>query len=144
MTDIDLSRFKRCLAAYGTRLDLWPGDVRAEAERLRLRVPEAGALWRQAAALDARLDSESPPRPSPELLAAVLAAAPSGPRGARRSWTLALWPFGPSWQPATGMAFAAVFGLYVGLSAPADDIVLASSFPSANDLVWEVEEWETF
>jgi hypothetical protein len=144
MTDGDLSRFKRCLAAYGTRLDLWPDAARADAEGLRGRSAEAGELWRQAAALDGRLDADRPLQPSPELMAAVLASSPASASGVQRPWALTLWPFGPSWQPATGMAVAAVFGIFVGLSTPADDIFMASSFPSANDLIWEADEWETF
>ncbi len=144
MADMDLARFKHCLAAYGTRLDLWPDAARAGAGRLRERVPEARELWNRSAALDLRLGAEAPMQPSPELMAAVLASSPStSAKGVQGRWTLALWPFGPAWQPATGMAVAAALGIFVGLSAPADDIDLASSFSGVNDIVWEADEWET-
>jgi hypothetical protein len=139
MTENELSRFKRCLAAYGTRLDLWPDAAGAEALRLRDKSAEARLLWNEAAALDGRLDAEPPLAPSARLSAAVLASAPA----TRRPWTFTLWPFGPAWQPATGLAAAAMLGLFLGLSMPADD-VMASTFPGASDLIWEADEWETF
>jgi hypothetical protein len=147
MADLDLARFKQYLAAYGARLQAWPEAARAEAEGLRVRSAAARELWRREAALDARLNAEQPLPPSPDLVAAVLAAAPSA-NAARvqgwRRWGPVLWPFGPPWQPAAGMAAAAMLGILVGFSEPANNIDVPSSFAGASDLIWEADEWETF
>jgi hypothetical protein len=42
------------------------------------------------------------------------------------------------------MAAAAMLGILVGFSEPANNIDVPSSFAGASDLIWEADEWETF
>ncbi len=114
MTDQDddrNARLKRLYDAYGADAARWPEGERAWAEAL----VEAGARApRDAAArLDAALDRATLAQPSPELIADVLMAAPVTPWRRR---LIALWPFGPAWQPASALATACVLGIVAGLA----------------------------
>jgi len=113
MTDRDddrYARLKRLYDAYGADAARWPEGERAWAEALVEADPQA----RDAAArLDAALDRATLAQPSPELMARVLMAAPVTPWRRR---LIALWPFGPAWQPASALATACVLGIVVGLA----------------------------
>ena len=114
MTDQDNdrnARLKRLYDAYGADAARWPEGERAWAETL----VEAGAraLHAEAARLDAALDRATLAQPSPELIASVLMAAPVTPWRRR---LIALWPFGPAWQPASALATACVLGIVAGLA----------------------------
>ena len=111
---IDLERLRAIVEAYGADAARWPEAEREGALQLLARSPEAAAFRERARELDALLDGASVFEPTPELLARVLA------RPARRRASLLeeLWPFGPIWRPALGMAAAMVLGVAVGLVAP--------------------------
>lgn len=116
MTDRDDDRRARlaCLLdTYGADARRWPEGARAWAEALIEADAQARALHAAAARLDAALDGATLAQPSPELMAAVLAAAPVAPW---RRLAVALWPFGPAWQPASALAAACVLGIVVGLA----------------------------
>jgi len=110
-----MARFRRIVEAYGAAPQRWPKAERAWALSLLEGSAEARAFREQAAALDALLDRAQATEPSPELIADILAAASPS---AWRSWGSLLWPFGPLWQPVTGLALAAVFGIMLGAAFP--------------------------
>lgn len=80
---LDRARFDVLLDAYGADPERWPEEERAAALALLQRDPEARGLRAQAARLDALLAVAEPAKPSPALVARILAAAPS-PAGAKR------------------------------------------------------------
>lgn len=128
---MDMARLAEILDAYGADDRRWPRAEREAALALLSRSPDARALRDQAAALDTLLDVPAPPAPSPELKAAILAAAR---RPEWRQWLAEFWPLGPAWQPASALAAAVVLGVAVGIGAP--DLVL----PNGGDaLVAEAE-----
>ena len=110
-----LARFRRIVEAYGAQPRRWPEAERAWALSLLESSAEARAFRDQAAALDALLDQAEVTEASPELMADVLAAASPS---AWRSWGSLLWPFGPLWQPAAGLALAALIGVMLGAAFP--------------------------
>lgn len=114
MTDQDNDRnvrLKRLYDAYGADAARWPEGERAWAETLVEVDPRAPRA--AAARLDAALDRATLAQPSPELIASVLMAAPVTPWRRR---LIALWPFGPAWQPASALATACVLGIVAGLA----------------------------
>ncbi len=116
MTDKDddrNARLKRLLDTYGADAARWPEDERARAETLVEADPQARALRAEAARLDAALDRATLAEPSSELIADVLTAAPVTPWRRR---LIALWPFGPAWQPTSALATACVLGIVAGLA----------------------------
>lgn len=109
--DTQLRRLAELLDAYGARESNWPAADRQWMRAVIETDTDARELFNQAAALDTLLDTVRAPYPSLELEAAILeAAAPDANRRRR----VALWPFGPVWQPATALGAALVLGLYVG------------------------------
>ncbi len=116
MTDRDddwNARLKRMLDAYGADAARWPEGERAWAEALVEADGDARALRAEAGRLDAALDCATLTEPSSELMADVLMAAPVTPWRRR---LIALWPFGPAWQPASALATACVLGIVAGLA----------------------------
>lgn len=120
---LDLDRFRAIVAAYGADPKRWPEAERAAAEAILVADQQAAMAREAEAELDAALALDRAPAPTPELMAAVLAAADRArPRG-----LAVLWPLGPLWQPASALAAAAVLGLVLGAALP--DAVL----PGARD-----------
>ena len=109
------ARLAAILEAYGADPRRWPEAEQAAALALLSRSAEARALKDEAAALDTLLDVPQAPIPSPELKAAILAAAE---RPSWRQWLADLWPIGPVWQPASAFAAAIVLGIAIGVGAP--------------------------
>ncbi len=72
-----LARFRAILDAFGAEPLRWPAAERASAEALLTDSAEARRLQEAAAALDDLLAQSEAPRPSPQLRAAILHAAPS-------------------------------------------------------------------
>ena len=119
--DVDLDRFLELVEAYGAEPERWPEGERAGALALLTASPEARAACREAAMLDGLLDELPAYRPSTVVTARILAAAPAGsakPGGVLSAVLRSLWPERPIWQPASGLAAAALLGLAVGLSEP--------------------------
>ena len=126
---MDRERFAELLDAYGADFRRWPAAVRAEAAAFTAQNADAAALIAEAGSLDALLDSvRGETRPSTDLAARILAAAPRAQRPAfDRRAMLAL-------------AACAVFGVLIGYGggmlapAPADDdsyFSMAFEAPSA-------------
>jgi hypothetical protein len=113
--DVDLQRLREILDAYGADPARWPAEERAGALRLLSDSAEAAAMRDDAQALDSLLNQAPGLEPTPELMAEIL-ARPSRSRG--RALLEALWPFGPIWRPALGMAAAVVLGVAVGALTP--------------------------
>lgn len=111
---VELDRLRAILDAYGADPARWPEPEREGALRLLARSPEAAKHRDRARELDALLDRATAYEPAPGLLARVLAR----PGRRRASLFEELWPFGPIWRPAFGMAAAMVLGVAVGLVAP--------------------------
>ena len=111
---VELKRLRAIVDAYGADPARWPRPEREGALRLLARSPEAAGYRDRAREVDALLDLATAYEPAPGLLARVLA------RPARRRANLfeELWPFGPIWRPALGMAAAIVLGVAAGLVAP--------------------------
>jgi hypothetical protein len=121
--EIELERFARVLDAYGADAGRWPEAERAAALRLVARSAEARALRDHAAELDALLERAPLAEPSPGLRATVLAdvlatVLTSASPAPWRQWAALLWPFGPSWQPASALLLAGLLGFAVGAAMP--------------------------
>jgi hypothetical protein len=118
---VGLERFAVLVEAYGASPDNWPEDERDGALRLLEQSAEAVRMHQDAQTLDLWLDEAPAVEPSGALLSRVLDAAPRRETPWSERWSRvveALWPFGPTWQPATALAAAAVLGLTFGLAAP--------------------------
>jgi len=119
---MSLERFEELVDAYGASSDRWPDHDRAAALALVADDGDAAALLEAAQGMDDLLDLAPPvEEPAPALRRRVLEAAPQP----RQTWlerldqlTARLWPFSPRWQPATGLAAAAVLGIVVGTAVP--------------------------
>ena len=116
-------RFFNIVEAYGAEPRRWPAAERAAALAFAESDPEAAALLRQAADLDAVLDESRPLAPSFALRRRIVDAAPQ-PR--RRSSPLR-W-----FAPGAGLAAAGVAGVVFGASLlsppePSTDAVLAEA-----------------
>ncbi len=120
-TQVGLERFAVLVEAYGASPDSWPEDEREGALRLLEQSSEAVRMHQDAKALDLWLDEAPCVEPSAALRARLLDAAPKSAVSWSERWSRAverLWPFGPTWQPATALVAAAVLGLTFGLAAP--------------------------
>lgn len=135
---MDKQTFEHILAAHGSWPDRWPDTDRAAALQFCAADPQAAAMLREARALDSLINALPDIDPSPELSARIAAAALTqkphvhidarwpGDRTARAGGYLrrlrrlreGLWPFGPLWRPAAGLALPALFGLLLGLYQP--------------------------
>ena len=124
----DLARLGQILDAHGADPDAWPEAELDAALALLASSAEARALNASAARLDRLLDRAPTLGPSPELKARVLATAGEAARPWRRrdAWGLAVWPFGPVWQPAAALAVAALLGIALGTVAPPPGLVGSS------------------
>ena len=74
---LTLAGLERLLDTYGTDGARWPADAWDAAARLVATSDEARALWSEVAALDRMLGGLPPEPPSPQLVARVLADAPT-------------------------------------------------------------------
>lgn len=110
MPPLSFDRFRELVAAYGARLELWPEDEAAAARELVAASAEARGLLALEAELDRELVAASSP---PEVPARLLRRLNEVPIRApqRRAW----WPFGRTWVPALGFAFAAALGVGLGM-----------------------------
>ena len=124
-------RLRRIFDAYGANPDRWPVTERRQALKFLETRPDLQADLRRAAELDALLDTAPLPRPSGELLADILTSSDPSPW---RRWASALWPFGPVWQPAVGLALAALLGVALGL-ATATPVDIAQMTTEVEDLI---------
>ncbi len=135
---MDKQRFEHILAAHGSRPERWPDADRTAAVQFCAADPQAAAMLREARALDSLISALPDIEPSPELSARITAAAltqnppfhidarRAGGRTIRagdhlrrlRRLREGLWPFGPLWRPAAGLALPALFGLLLGLYQP--------------------------
>ncbi|HTK36597.1 MAG TPA: hypothetical protein VL358_15100 [Caulobacteraceae bacterium] len=113
---MDAERFETLAMAYGGDLRRWPEADRDAAEAFRARTPgAAGALLRQAQALDAVLDDWRSPAPSAALRDRVLMGPP--PR-ARKAGSMGISPRGLGfWLSGAGFAAAVLAGVVVGVTA---------------------------
>lgn len=111
------ARLRELLASYGGDAARWPASERAAALALLEARPDLAAERRQAAALDLLLQQAERPAASGALIARLIEAAPR----ARRRWLADLWPFGPAWQPAMGLALALLLGFASGPMLPQAD-----------------------
>lgn len=86
MTDrLTPDQYRAWLDAHGTRLPDWPEEASMRA-RNAFADPGCRAMWHEAVALDASLDSWTMPPPSSALIARIEDAAP------RRASGRLLWP----------------------------------------------------
>jgi hypothetical protein len=111
-----IERFETLLAAYGTRLELWPEAERDAARKLLESSSEARQLLHGEAGLDALFAAAQAPELSPDF-SRRLAELPLKHAQPRK-----LWPFRSVWLPAAAWAAAAVFGVLLGGVALPDDV----------------------
>lgn len=124
-------RLHRLFAAYGADPRRWPAIERRQAIELLEARPDLKAARRRAAELDSLLDGAPAPQPSGELIADILSEIG---RPAWRRWSSGFWPFGPVWQPAAGLALAALLGVALGL-ATATPVDIAQMTAEVEDLI---------
>ncbi|MFT5181587.1 MAG: hypothetical protein ACI8S3_001471 [Alphaproteobacteria bacterium] len=108
---LSLERFNDLVASYGADPERWPVPLRGSATGCLVASEAARAAWREAADLDADLDSVPDLKMSPELVATVLAVA-----GAPEEENSAMLP-GPL-RFVLPYAAAAAIALVIGLSVP--------------------------
>lgn len=121
MSDMTETRLLEIIASHGADPRRWPEEERAAALSTLENAPEARAAMQAEARLDALLRHHETPPPTLALRTHV-AAIPEE-RAPRLSETLrGYWPFGAIWQPASGLALAAVIGVMVGIGLPPEDI----------------------
>jgi len=112
MTDaLPLERFRNLVANYGANPDRWPNELRAGAVGTLVASAAARTAWRDAADLDAALDSVPGADISPQLAERVMAiASPTeAPNPGKNHGVL---------RYALPTAAAAAVALVVGLSLP--------------------------
>ena len=119
----NIRRVRELLNTYGADRNRWPEGAADGDLAPREHLDEARALYQDALALDALLDQAPLPEPSLELKADILASTSANPW---QQWLTLLWPFGPVWKPASGLAMAMVLGLYIGTLAPETNDVLTA------------------
>lgn len=123
--EVDLDRFAELVDAYGAEPTAWPEQERAGALRLIEHSEQAVRLLEEAAEVDSWLADVVEVEPSMALRNRILDQAPD----ARRTWSerwarmaQAIWPFGPSWQPATALAASVALGLTFGFALPQETV----------------------
>lgn len=110
--------FADLLDRWGADLETWPLAERDAAGRLIEGSDRARAMLAEAEALTGVLRELPPVLASPELKARVLSDAAGGTAAAANGDLLkALWPFGPIWRPALGLAAAACLGIALGITS---------------------------
>ena len=121
MSDMTETRLLEIIASHGADPRRWPEEERAAALSALENAPEAKAAMETEAKLDTLLGQHETPPPTLALQSRV-AAIPEE-REPRFSEALrGFWPFGAIWQPASGLALAAVIGVMVGIGLPPEDI----------------------
>ncbi|SME91818.1 hypothetical protein SAMN06265365_101445 [Tistlia consotensis] len=124
------ARLRELLDCYGAEERRWPEAERAAARSLLTQHPDLDAERSRAAALDRLLAQAERPRASGALIGRLVEAAPRG----RRRWLTDLWPFGPAWQPAFGLALALLLGLASGPLLPQSDTTQTVTQDSSQEI----------
>lgn len=120
-SEVDVERFAELVDAYGAEPSAWPEQERPSALRLLEHSEQAVRLLEEAAQLDGLLADVLDVEPSMGLRDRILEQAPLPPRTWSERWARmaqAIWPFGPSWQPATALAASVLLGLTFGFTVP--------------------------
>jgi len=126
MSTMTETRLLEIIASYGAKPERWPEEERAAALLALESSTEARRAMRDEAGLDSLLGSYDAP-PSTLALQTRIAAIPEQ-RPARLADILRdFWPFGAIWQPASGLALAAVIGVMVGIGLPQEDFSASAS-----------------
>ena len=132
------TRYADLLAAHGADTARWPADARAQLATLRAATPDADALEREAAQLDALLDHAAPPPPpTAALRLAILDAAMRTPQAPLASATartaspwqalIALWrDLGGARLAAPAFAMALACGIGLGWMLQPGDAIAAT------------------
>lgn len=111
----EVEQLRDLLNTYGVDKSRWPEGAADGDLAPREHLDKAREIYQDALALDALLDQAPLPEPSLELMADILAGTSPNPW---QQWITLLWPFGPVWKPAFGLAMAMVLGVYIGTFAP--------------------------
>lgn len=135
---MDLAAFREMLDMHGAAMRRWPAEQRAAAQSLLTRSDAARVALREAAALDALLDSMPAPQVDAARLDRVVSSAlaalplpgpavnsnrkplhpaPSWGRGRLQALLWGLLP-SPGWSRAAGLASCTACGLLVGMLTP--------------------------
>lgn len=125
MTEMTEKRLLSIIEAYGADPERWPEDEREDALSLLEHSTTAIAI-QEAARLDTLLAKSPAPGPSLALRAGI-ASIPARHGAGTSSLSRLFWPFGAIWQPAIGLAAAAIIGLVVGVGSPPEEISLSQT-----------------
>jgi hypothetical protein len=125
---IDLARLHELLSAYGANPSRWPKLEREAAEALLESDPEARRAQREAAGLDAWLESSVPAAPSAALSRRVAEIPLRNPRRAQRWAFERLLP----WRAVLAAALACTLGAVSGALS-----MEAGSSADGNDDGWD-------
>ncbi len=135
MSEMTEQRLLELIAAYGSDPDRWPVEKRAAAIALLKQSFESGQAIRREAALDALL-SQDVVTPADTAFRDRIERIPGNTTTGPGSLLRTLWPFGGLWQPAAGLAAAALFGLVTGITVPLEEsMVVAEVTESHIDLI---------
>ena len=120
------AEFANHLDRYGAQLPEWPVDMADAARLLLAKSEEARDAHRRAVRLDGVLALGGGETASDALRQRLIDAAQMIAAGEDTGWrelAHSLWPFGPLWRPAAGLAAAAVVGVVIGLANPVQQAV---------------------
>jgi len=115
MNPVTRDRVEMILDAYGADPAHWPEAERDAALALVRDVPELSRRMQIEAELDSLLDALPAPAPHPSARVRLKAIADQT-QGV--DWRALLWPFGPVWRPAAGLALALLVGIGTGVADP--------------------------
>jgi hypothetical protein len=115
LQDINLQRLQAVVDAFGANPDRWPAAERSALEALVIGDEAARKIVGDAEKLDSILDQAAPPPPAPELMADILFVPP---KSNWRQILAELWPFGPIWKPASGLAMALAISVMTAALMP--------------------------
>lgn len=126
MNTMPETRLLAIIASYGAQPERWPEEERTAALLALESSTEAKRALRAEAGLDTLLGGHAAPPPTPALQTRITAIPEQRPT--RLADILRdFWPFGAIWQPASGLALAALIGVMVGIGLPQEDFSASAS-----------------
>jgi hypothetical protein len=113
--NLNVQRLQAVVDAFGANPERWPAAEQSALEVLATGDKAARDIVGEARKLDFMLDQAEPPPAAPELMADILFVPP---KANWRQVLAELWPFGPIWKPASGLAMALAISVMTAALMP--------------------------
>jgi len=143
-TEIGLDRLAVLVDAYGGRSENWPEEERQGACCLLERSAEANRLRDAALELDRWLDGAPMVEPSAVLVRRIMDTVSD--RTTWLDWVSRLaqmvWPFGPTWQPATALVVAGVLGVTFGVATFDEPEAVTEDGMVVAEVMLDADDWD--